>query len=228
MRPITWYFQSDRVAASSRQSPDESNILVISSESSDLEYPEPGFDLRLGRVHVADWERFSPPVGIAESIACRATCQGLVIYDDLLSLVSNLPGSDLSSRPIFNTQDQQPHTFITGALVHGGTATTLSNSSIRLCCSIARQQAPTFWFTSLAVNLNCQSSVHRDSNNHSVLPSAIIPASIFTGGQLWVENTAGSIIIVGVPGEAVDIRLPYITFHARRRHATLSWAGNPQ
>ena len=54
----------------------------------------------------------------------------------------------------------------------------------------------------------------------------MIPASIFTGGQLWVENADGSIFIDGVPGEAVDIRLPYIAFYARRRRAAVSWTGN--
>ena len=163
--------------------------------------------------------------------AYRAARQGSVSYDDLMNLVCSLPSSDLPPGPIFNIHDQQPRALLTGACVHGGTAATLSNLSIypwttRLFCSVARQQAPAFWFMSIAVNLNCQSSVHRDSNNHSVLPSAMIPASIFIGGQLWVENAGGSILVDGVPGDAIDVRLPFITFQSRRRHANLSWTGN--
>ena len=146
MGPITWYFRSDRITASSRQSQEESSILDISS---DLEYPEPVFDFRLGRTYVIDWERLSSPVGRAEGIAYRAACQGSVTYDDLMHLVCSLPSFDLPSRPIFNIQDQQSHAFLTGACVHGGTAVTLSNLNIYpwttcLFCSIARQQAPTF------------------------------------------------------------------------------------
>ena len=148
-----------------------------------------------------------------------------------MGVVCNLPAPDLSTRPIFNTQDRRPRTFIAGACVHGGTAAIMSNFQMypwvtRLVCSIARQQAPDFWFSSIAVNLNCQSSVHRDSNNHSILPSAVIPASMFTGGQLWVEDSAGSVFIDGVPGRAVELTLPCITFQSRLRHATLSWTGD--
>ena len=130
-----------------------------------------------------------------------------------MSVFCNLPAPDLSTRPIFNTQDRRPRTFIAGACVHGGTAAIMSNFQMypwvtRLGCSIAQQQAPDFWFSSMAVNLNCQSSVHRDSNSHSILPSAVIPASMFTGGQLWVEESAGSVFIDGVPGRAVELTLP--------------------
>ena len=70
MRPITRHFRSDRITASSRQPQEESSILDVSS---DLEYPEPVFDLRLGRTYLADWERLPSPVGRAEgSIPCSA------------------------------------------------------------------------------------------------------------------------------------------------------------
>ena len=49
---------------------------------------------------------------------------------------------------------------------------------------------------------------------------------MFTGGQLWVEDFAGSVFIDGVPGRAVEPTLPCITFQSRLRHATLSWTGD--
>ena len=134
-----------------------------------------------------------------------------------MQLVSHLPTSDLSDRPIFNTQIQRHRAFITGACVHGGRAAIMSNFNTypwvtRLLRSIGRQQAPTSWYSSIAINLNCQSAMHRDSNNHSFLPSAVIPASLFTGGQLWVENLSGSSVVDGVRGDALELTLPCVTF----------------
>ena len=167
----------------------------------------------------------------AENLAYQSLVQGYISYDELMQLVSHLPTSDLSVRPIFNTQIQRHRAFITGACVHSGTAAIMSNFNTypwvsRLLCSIGRQQAPTLWYSSIAINLNCQSAMHRDSNNHSFLPSAVIPASLFTGGQLWVENLSGSIVIDSVRGDALELTLPCVTFQSRRRHATLSWTGD--
>ena len=64
--------------------------------------------------------------------------------------------------------------------------------------------------------------MHRDS----ILPSAITPASLFTGGQWWVEHSEGSVVIGEVRGHAIELKLPYVTFQSRLRHATLSWTGD--
>ena len=226
MCSISSYFQSHSRASEVLSTHAEiSTVLDVSCE-----YPESVFDLRSGRLQVLDFAEISQPAGRAESIAYSSLLQAFIAYDDLMGVVCNLP-APVSTRPIFNTQDRRPRTFITGACVRGGTAAIMSNFQMypwvtRLVCSIARQQAPDFWFSSIAVNLNCQSAVHRDSNNHSILPSAVIPASMFTGGQSWVEDSAGSVFIEGVPGRAVELTLPCITFQSRLRHATLSWTGD--
>ena len=193
MRSICLYFQSQSRASEVLAT--HAEISTVLDVSSDIEYPEPVFDLRSGRVQVLDFAEISQTVGRAETIAYSSLLQGSITYDDLM--ICNLPAPDLSTRPIFNSQDRRHRTFVPGACVHGGTAAIMSKFQMypwvtRLVCSIARQQAPDFWFSSIAVNLNCQSSAHRDSNNHSILPSAVIPASMFTGGQLWVEDSAGS------------------------------------
>ena len=200
--------------------------------SSDLEPPEPVFNLRSGRMCIiSDLDDISQPIGRAEEKAYRSLLQGFITYDELMTVVCNLPAPDLSSRPIFSTQDRQPRAFITGACFHGGTAAIMSNFSLYpwVTCvlySIAQQQAPSLWFSSIAINLNCQPMMHRDSNNHSMLTIEILPASIFTGGQLWVEHSAGSIVIDEVRGHAIELMLPYVTFQSRLRHATLSWTGD--
>ena len=228
MRPIYTFFRSNRAEMSSPPGLETTNVMDVSS---DLEAPEPIFDLRRGSMCISDLNTLALPDSPAEWMSYSAIRAGHISYDDLLTLVCSFPDSGLSSRPIFGMDIHRPRAFLTGACIHGGSAGLLSNIhqypwSTRLFCSIARQQAPSMHFTSIAANLNCQSSTHRDSHNHSMLPSAIIPASFFTGGQLWIENTTGSIMVDGIPGEAVEIRLPYITFQPRLRHATLSWTGN--
>ena len=231
MRPLTWYFRPVELRDQPPVIDGADHSCTVLDISSDLETSEPIFDLRRGRACVSDLQLLSPPNGSAESLAYQSLVQGYISYDELMQLVGHLPSSDLSDRPIFNTQIQRHRAFITGACVHGGRAAIMSNFNTypwvtRLLRSIGRQQAPTSWYSSIAINLNCQSAMHRDSNNHSVLPSAVIPASLFTGGQLWVENLSGSIVIDGVRGDALELTLPCVTFQSRRRHATLSWTGD--
>ena len=159
---------------------------------------------------------FRHRTAVLRNLAYQSLVQGYISYDELMQLVSHLPTSDLSDRPIFNTQIQRHRAFITGACVHSGTAAIMSNFNTypwvtRLLCSIGRQQAPTLWYSSIAINLNCQSAMHRDSNNHSFLPSAVIPASLFTGGQLWVENLSGS----NCERRCFRANFPCVTFQSR-------------
>ena len=102
-------------------------ISTVLDVSSDIEYPEPVFDLRSGRVQVLDFAEISQTVGRAETIAYSSLLQGSITYDDLMGVICNLPAPDLSTRPIFNTQDIRPRTSIAGACVHGGTAAIMSN-----------------------------------------------------------------------------------------------------
>ena len=101
-------------------------ISTVLDVSSDIEYPEPVFDLRSNQVQVLDFAEISQPVGRAESIAYSSLLQAFIAYDDLMGVVCNLP-APVSTRPIFNTQDRRPRTFITGACVRGGTAAIMSN-----------------------------------------------------------------------------------------------------
>ena len=228
MRPISTFFRTSRSEMSGPPGLETTSIMDVSS---DLETPEPIFDLRRGNMCISDLSFLAAPESPVEWMSYSAIRAGHISYEDLLALVCSFPDAGLSSRPIFSTDIHRPRAFLTGACVHGGSAGLLSNTqhypwSTRLFCSIARQQAPSMYFTSIAANLNCQSSIHRDSHNHSVLPSAVIPASFFTGGQLWIENVAGSVTVDGIPGDAIEIRPPYVTFQPRLRHRTLSWTGN--
>ena len=97
---------------------------------------------------------------------------------------------------------------------------------MRLLCSVPRRQALSLWCASVGFNLTCQFAMHRDSHNHSILPSAIIPASMFQGARLWVEDSDGQILVEGVRARAIEITFPCVTFQSRLRHATGSWTGN--
>ena len=85
--------------------------------------------------------------------------------------------------------------------------------------TIARQQAPCIWFFSIGFYLNCQAAMHKYSHNHSRLPSAMIPASMLTGGKLWVDDPSGSLYNEGVAGEPLEVK---VHLESDIRHATLS------
>ena len=78
--------------------PELSNVMDVSS---DLESPEPVFNLRPGRMCVSDLDDISQPTGRAEGIAYRSLLQGFITYDEFLTLVHNL--RDLYS--IFRTDN---------------------------------------------------------------------------------------------------------------------------
>ena len=125
MRSICLYFQSQSRASEVLAT--HAEISTVLDVSSDIEYPEPVFDLRSNQVQVLDFAEISQPVGRAESTAYSLLLQGSITYDDLMGVICNLPAPDLSTRPIFNTQDIRPRTSIAGACVHGGTAAIMSN-----------------------------------------------------------------------------------------------------
>ena len=74
MRSISSYFHSHSRASEVLST--HAEISTVLDVSSDIEYPEPVFDLRSGRVQVLDFAEISQPAGRAESIACSSLLQG--------------------------------------------------------------------------------------------------------------------------------------------------------
>ena len=70
--------------------------------------------------------------------------------------------------------------------------------------------------------------LHSDSNNHQDVPNVLIPLSVFSGGQLFVESEEGDVCLdhLGkVRGYIYPITLPFLSFDAQKRHSILPWSG---
>ena len=70
--------------------------------------------------------------------------------------------------------------------------------------------------------------LHSDSQNHQDVPNVLIPLSVFSGGQLFVESEEGDVCLDHqgkVRGYIYPITLPFLSFDAQKRHSILPWSG---
>ena len=70
--------------------------------------------------------------------------------------------------------------------------------------------------------------LHSDSQNHQDVPNVLIPLSVFSGGQLFVESEEGDACLDHqgrVRGYIYPITLPFLSFDAQKRHSILPWSG---
>ena len=119
MRPLTWYFRPVELREQPPVIDGADRSHTVLDISSDLETSEPIFDLRRGRDCVSDLRLLSPPNGSAENLAYQSLVQGYISYDELMQLVSHLPTSDLSDRPIFNVHGVRRLLCPISTLTHG-------------------------------------------------------------------------------------------------------------
>ena len=119
MRPLTWYFRPVELREQPPVIDGADHSRTVLDISSDLETSEPIFDLRRGRDCVSDLRLLSPPNGSAENLAYQSLVQGYISYDELMQLVSHLPTSDLSDRPIFNVHGVRRLLCPISTLTHG-------------------------------------------------------------------------------------------------------------
>ncbi|CAE7481938.1 unnamed protein product, partial [Symbiodinium necroappetens] len=70
--------------------------------------------------------------------------------------------------------------------------------------------------------------LHSDPHNHKDVPNVLIPLSVFTGGQLFVESDEGDVCLDvqnNIRGHIHPITLPFLAFDAHKRHSILPWSG---
>lgn len=70
--------------------------------------------------------------------------------------------------------------------------------------------------------------LHSDSQNHQEVPNVLIPLSVFSGGQLFVESADGDACLDHqdkVRGFIYPLTLPFLSFDAQKRHSVLPWSG---
>ena len=85
-------------------------------------------------------------------------------------------------------------------------------------------------FTSLAVFVNVQTSMHKDSYNDA-FPNLVVALSNFTHGEIWQEDPSGPVqrSVQGSPraGVLLDVAKAPVVLHAHSSfHATEPWEGN--
>ena len=180
-------------------------------------------------------QRLPEPLNPTDLLARQVLWQDCLSFDDIDSILNTLPAHAQSDRPILQPSDTEttspaPTSFISGAYIHGphaGLHSTMRQypSFTHLLVCIVRTQVPDCFFSTVSIHRNCVARVHRDSHNHACIPNYIIPVSEFTNGQLWIENPQETVIMDSLPGIALPITLPFVSFDPRLRHATLPWEG---
>ena len=74
---------------------------------------------------------------------------------------------------------------------------------------------------------NVSAAPHRDKFNHAASQNLCLPCSEFQGGEIFIEDTAGSHQLQpsGPTGHVLQTTSA-LQFSPRRLHATLPWAGD--
>ena len=146
----------------------------------------------------------------SEQIAMEALLNRWLWEEDLLALALHLPSCARSFQR--SMELNASCSFLMGAYIHGCSAGILNNSRsfplvTALITSVVRSVAP----SSAGISLNIRSHARKDTNNSSVAQNAIIPASDFQHGELWLEDCSGQHEVEGRLGRLVPVE---------RRHAS--------
>ena len=145
-----------------------------------------------------------------------------VTQDDLLALMTYLPGEDASRPTAADTT-----CFSTGAFAHGGgiaglrqNVATFPNVTSVLC-RFVRMVLPRHKFTAILLARGHVTLMHRDSFNEPGSRNAVIPLEEFQGGHLWIQSETGQFPCPDQSrGERGDILSWPAIFDPRRLHAT--------
>ena len=174
-----------------------------------------------------------PSDNAAEALAFGLICCGQARWQQLERLLTMLPG-DRSLRWKQEESSRlasQPKRFTTGAYVRGPMLGTTIHArqfpwTTRALAGIMRTWDSELSFTSVTISCNVCASPHRDSYNESKSHNLMLPASVFQGGEHFLEHTAGRHRLQqnGPTGHILSAR-EAVSFSPRRLHATLPWQG---
>ena len=188
--------------------------------------PAPGTEPRFSTGEVIS-SRVSPKD--AESLAASFLQQG-VTEADVCALVPHLK----SERPARGQGVPSEFSFTTGAYVHGSLVGLRTHAStfpnvMRCLCDLVTRRAPEIEFSSIALFKDLCTPPHRDLNNSSGFSSCLIPCSSFEGGELWIEDEAGSVACpdpaVATTGRLLSLTGPTL-FDPHLLRATAPWVGS--
>ena len=213
-----------------------SSCATVLDISSEVEADTPfTFGLAPVRDQLGVLAHLPEPVNPTDVLARQILLQDGFCFTDIDEVLNTLPAHVQSDRPIFQPSDDgttsaSPISFISGAYIHGpqaGLHTTMRQYPwlTQLLVCIVRLQVPDCFFSTVSIHRNCTARIHRDSHNHACIPNYIIPLSEFNHGHLWIENPQGTVFLNSLPGIALPISVPFVSFDPRLRHATLPWEG---
>ena len=171
------------------------------------------------------------PDSDCERMAFQALQVKWVSEDMLLSLAQLLPTRSRSFQNSGGAAQQLSCVFNVGAYIHGSSSGVMLNTSeypyvTMLLTSVVVSAAPDAWFSSISFSLNTKSGVHRDQNNHKLIPNHIIPTSTFGRGELWIADPSDGHCKEGILGRLEPVNKPFLRFFARQQHASADWDGN--
>ena len=171
------------------------------------------------------------PDSECERVAFAALQNKWVTEDTLLHLAQLLPNRSRNFQENGGAGQQMSCVFNVGAYIHGSSSGVMLNTTgylhvTMLLTSVVVSAAPDAWFSSISFSLNTKSGVHRDQNNHKLIPNHIVPASTFGRGELWIADPSGDHHNEGILGRLGPVTKPFLRFYARQQRASMDWNGN--
>ena len=165
-----------------------------------------------------------------EQIAQRLL-QGPFAASDALPVARLLPLEDAHKA----TRADSGGAFYAGAFSRGGlcglrAACRTHPQAVQVFTSLLRQNFPGRVFGSLGVFVNIQTAMHRDSRN-AAHPNLLLALSKFAGGQVWCQDSAGTVsrVVQGVPTQGVLLDVgssPQLLDAHNCFHCTEPWDGS--
>ena len=173
-----------------------------------------------------------PEANMAEALAFGMIGRGQATWTQLARLLSLLPcNKTLRWTQDSSCADLPPKRFTTGAYAHGPLMGTTIHSRqfpwvTRALAGVIRTWDSELSFTSVTLSLNVKASPHKDKFNAVRSKNLLLPASTFSGGEVFVEHEEGRHQLQpnGAPGHILSAN-EALSFSPRRTHATLPWSG---
>ena len=153
----------------------------------------------------AEWNHMLQQLGMHASTALAARSAGTdqaeaiagtqphhLTKHHIINLLSFLPKDPVTR----NVADNDAHSFIVGAFVHGGVVgirdrTYQYPQVAALLCRFVQQFKAAPPFSTIALFEDLDVSLHRDSHNHPLVPNLVIQLSQGKGPVIWVESEDG-------------------------------------
>ena len=177
------------------------------------------------------------PRSCLEAAAKKALARGMIAGELIAMMVDELPNSLRSIHRCGNFGSKlSPKAFTAGAYIHGPhagmhLATLEFEILVLVLISVVRGMRPELHFSSVSLLRNIQSALHRDCHNHARSTNLVLPVTVFSGGELFVEDRQGASVMGSsrVAGNVIPLLCEQeprpVEFNPRLWHCNLPWGG---